>query len=196
MFSRLKSRFSESLYVQMWEKRIKVTNLSANAVFDDSPLVVIQTKDNGKKIVSGIGKLAASSLKENEVAVNPFSHPRALLSDFYVGEVLLKHIFLKLSSNKYIRPNPKVIMHPMEKTEGGLTQIEKRAYRELALGGGAKEIKIHVGSTLNVHNLKYEDYKDSESDVLVEATNDVSTNVVTFLFYLALIVLAVWYFGN
>ena len=36
----------------------------------------------------------------------------------------------------------------MEKLEGGLTQIEKRAFRELAFGAGASEIYLYSGTPL------------------------------------------------
>lgn len=164
MFSNFTKRFSAVLYVQIWEDRLKVTDVTSHESFDDAPIVVIQTQKKGKKIISGIGKKAANSLTENEVAVNPFSHPRALLSDFYVAEKLLQHAFKRLSSSQYLRLRPKVLVHPMEKTEGGITTIEDRAFRELAFGAGAIEIKIHVGKPLTINRFQFDEFQEATKE--------------------------------
>lgn len=40
-------------------------------------------------------------------------------------------------------------MHQLEKVEGGLTSIEDRVLRELAVGAGAREVVIYVGGKIN-----------------------------------------------
>lgn len=197
MFTRLLSRFASVIYVQIWESRLKVTNLSNNESFDDSPLVVIRTTDKGEKLISGIGKQASNSTAPNEKVVNPFSHPRVLFSDFYVGEKLLQHAFKQINNVKYLRPRPKVIIHPMEKTDGGLTMIEKRAFRELALGAGAIEVKLHTGKRLSIKSINFDQFEEDEGP-LQDAINNNSTssNIIVFMFYLVFIILAVWHFGN
>jgi rod shape-determining protein MreB len=197
MIRRLLSRFAPVIYVQIWEDRIKVLNVSSNVSFDDSPLVVIRTSDKGEKLISGIGKKASLSLDSNEKVVNPFSHPRVLFSDFYVAEKLLQHAFQQINNIKYLRPQPKVIVHPMEKTEGGLTMIEKRAFRELALGAGAIEVKLHTGKPLTISSIDFDQLEEDEG-FLQEVLNNSSTssNLIVFMFYLVFIILVVWHFGN
>jgi rod shape-determining protein MreB len=197
MLTRLLSRFASVIYVQIWESRIKVTNVSSNDCFDDSPLVVIRTSDKGEKLISGIGKKASLLLEFNEKVVNPFSHPRVLFSDFYVGEKLLQHAFKQTSNIKYLRPRPKVIIHPMEKTEGGLTMIEKRAFRELALGAGAIAVKLHIGKPLTITSINFDKFAENEG-ILQEAikNNSTSSNLIVFMVYLVFIILAIWHFGN
>ena len=106
MFSNFIKRFSSVLYVQIWEERLKVTDVANNESFDDAPIVVIQTQEKGKKLISGIEKRAANLVKENEVAVNPFSHPRALLSDLscysYFGGLAFAGVN-KISSSIMVR---------------------------------------------------------------------------------------------
>ncbi|NDW16684.1 rod shape-determining protein MreB [Alteromonas genovensis] len=197
MLTKLLKRYTSTLYVQIWEDRLKVIDSARNKSFDDSPIVVIQTQDSGRKVISSIGKSAAISLKPNEIAVNPFSHPRALLSDFYVGEKLLQHAFKSISNAKFLRPRPKVIIHPMEKTEGGLTAIEKRAFTELALGAGAVAIKIHVGKTLDISELEFDTFQDEiKIESYSEEASQTTSNVATLLVYLVIVIIAVWYFGN
>jgi rod shape-determining protein MreB len=52
-------------------------------------------------------------------------------------------------SSKILAPSPVVIIHPMEKLEGGVSEIECRVYQELALGAGARKVYIHVGEELD-----------------------------------------------
>ncbi|MDF2177629.1 rod shape-determining protein [Aliiglaciecola sp. CAU 1673] len=197
MLNRILSRFASVLYVQIWENRIKVTDVSNNESFDDLPIVVIQTAENGAKSITGIGKKASQVLRPNEVAVNPFSHPRVLLSDFYVGEKLLQHAFKQLSKIKSLRPRPRVIVHPMEKTEGGLTMIENRAFRELAMGAGAIEVKLYTGNPLSVATFDFDKIKDESGFTQAAPQSDSSaSNLVVFAFYLVVIFLAFWHFGN
>lgn len=197
MFSNLVKRFSSVLYVQIWEDQLKVTDVANNESFDDMPVIVIKTQEKGKKVISGIGKVAASLAQASEVTVNPFSHPRSLLSDFYVGEKLLQHAFKSLSSIKSLRPRPKVIMHPMEKTEGGLTAIEERAFRELALGAGAIDIKIHVGKPLDLQGFVFDDFQEGDNRGLCNKDEKQSSkHIATLLVYVAILILAVWHFGT
>lgn len=197
MFLNFMKRFSSVLYVQIWEERLKVTDVANDESFDDSPIVVIQTQEKGKKVISGIGKRAANSVKQNEIAVNPFSHPRALLSNFYVGEKLLQHAFKSLGSIKSFRPRPKVVMHPMEKTEGGLTAIEERAFRELALGAGAIDIKIHVGKPLNTYGFQFDEFQEENKEGMYnEDTKQSSSYIATFLIYFIIVIFAVWHLGG
>jgi rod shape-determining protein MreB len=53
----------------------------------------------------------------------------------------------------------------MEKTEGGLTIIEKKAFRELALGAGARDVVLKVGAPINLNNFNFETLKKNERDL-------------------------------
>jgi rod shape-determining protein MreB len=44
----------------------------------------------------------------------------------------------------------------MEKTEGGLTEVERKAFRELALGAGARAVVVHEGEELYPRSLNFE----------------------------------------
>ncbi|MEW6997467.1 rod shape-determining protein MreB [Colwelliaceae bacterium BS250] len=152
------NKFGSTLYVQIWENRIRVVDLKTNEVFDEKPLLQIATGKNGSKVVTAFGNSAYIS------TVNPFSHSRALLNDFYIGERLLQLIVKKLIGKKFITSAPQIIIHPMEKTDGGLTMIEVRAFREMALGAGASEVAIHQGKdTLELSKIIFKDLiKDDE----------------------------------
>jgi len=80
---------------------------------------------------------------------NPgFSHPRMLVGDFTSAEVCLKALLSEARGAGFVLSTP-VLIHPLEKIEGGLTQIEERMFRELAIGAGASKVKVWVGEALS-----------------------------------------------
>ena len=83
--------------------------------------------------------------KAQPESINPFSHPRVLFSDFQAGEKLLQLIIKKLLSKSIFTPQPAVVLHPMEKPEGGLPMIEVSAFREMGYGPGAREVVVYQG---------------------------------------------------
>lgn len=166
MIQKLFNSFGTTIYVQIWENRIRAIDIKTGSVFDEKPLVAIETTPKGKKLISAIGDDSTSAaIKNNTVIVNPFSHPRVLFSDFQVGEKLLQHVIQTLLGKKLFSPSPIVVIHPMEKIEGGLTMIEKRAFRELALCGGAREVYIYQGSALTAHAFDLEAVRAVDSDI-------------------------------
>ncbi|SDZ83626.1 rod shape-determining protein [Microbulbifer marinus] len=154
MLNKLVDQLGATLYVQIWEKRIRVTNIDSGKIFDESPLVAVEAR-NGRRIVAAVGNRAASVSGQDVEVINPFSHPRSLLRDFSAGEKLLQHIFRKLTDQTLFTPSPIVVLQPMEKTQGGLTEVEVRAFRELALGAGAREVEVYQGEELTRHTFDY-----------------------------------------
>jgi rod shape-determining protein MreB len=150
ILKKIRRKLSKALYVQIWEHRLRVSVINSTDVFDEKPLMAIETTSSGKKIIAEIGNKAESLSSPSTQVFNPFSHPRSLISDFQVAEKILQHVFKLLHEGSFISPSPDVIFHPMEKIEGGLTQIEMRAFREMFLGSGAFETYLHIGSPLTV----------------------------------------------
>lgn len=198
MLKRLSNKFSPRLYAQIWENRIRVTNLESGDVYEEQPLMAIETNDKGERIIAAIGNSARSSaLSSNTIIVNPFSHPRALLSDFQVAEKLLQHIVSLMLRKKFLSPTPLMVIHPMEKTEGGLTMIEKRAFRELALGAGAREVVVFEGPQIERHNFDYEKLKafELESESVMNKVEQPKYQLVMVMLVVAMMAMVVIY-GN
>lgn len=167
MIKKFINSFGTTMYVQIWEKRIKVTNIKTGKLYDEAPLAAVETINKGKKTITAVGNNAALVMGKNIEVINPFSHPRVLFSDFHVAEKLLQNIFKLLTGEKILTLAPAVVIHPMEKTEGGLTMIEERAFRELALGAGARDVVVYQGPALPIHGFDYEVIKamDKESAI-------------------------------
>lgn len=119
--TRLFDGFISILYIQIWEHRIRITRFPDGEVFDRIP----------------------------PTDLNPFSHPRTLLSNFSRAEAFIRQCISEATGNRPVKTSPIVVMHPMEKLDGGLTQIERRAFLELGYGAGAREVHVHTGQPLN-----------------------------------------------
>lgn len=77
-----------------------------------------------------------------------FSHPRALVGSFTEANTTLKAAVSVVKGTGFIRAF-RIVIHAMEKCEGGLTEIEERVLRELALGAGAAKVVVHIGEPLS-----------------------------------------------
>ena len=161
MLKKLFAIYKTTIYIQIWENRVKAVVVNTGEVFDEPPLVAIKTNAKGQKIITSVGSGARQDgINDATVVVNPFSHPRTLLSDFEVAEKFMQHVMSTLLGKRFLPPTPHVIIHPMEKTEGGLNMIEERALRELALGAGAREVIIYEGPQLDAETIDYETLKN------------------------------------
>jgi rod shape-determining protein MreB len=78
----------------------------------------------------------------------PFSHPRMLVGDFVEAQRCLKKAVAAINGPGLIL-RTRVLIQPMERVEGGLTQVEERLFIELALGSGAAKAIVWVGQALS-----------------------------------------------
>lgn len=77
--------------------------------------------------------------------------PRMLIADFTTAEHQLKQAVKSIRRGLIA---PAILMHPMELIEGGLTQVEYRVFRELALGAGASKTAVYAGAPLSAEEVK------------------------------------------
>lgn len=167
IFQRLLKKLAVTLYVQIWESRLKVTHVDNAGVFDQRPLVAVKADKKGNETVIAVGDEAFGMNGEPGVEVlNPFSHPRTLLSDFLVAEKLLQEAARGLCGSSWLGSASLMIMHPMEKLEGGLTAIEERALQELALGSGARDALVYTGDELVGEKLDFNALKEQQGEGL------------------------------
>jgi len=146
MLNWVKGTFSSTVYIQLWEERIIIAHVESQSVFEESPYIAIDNKEKQKPVVIAVGNEAYRLLGSSRYEVsNPFSHPRLLVNDFEKAEKVLQYATRTVCKAKLFMPAPTVIIHPCEKLEGGLTDIECRVFRELALGVGARKVYLHTG---------------------------------------------------
>ena len=144
--------FTSVLYVQLSPDRLTVRNPKTGASISEVPEVAIT--HSPKPQVLGVGNEARthSSAAGVEI-VNPFAHPRSMVSDFTVGELTLKAFMRRVQGSSLFRPAPRVVMHLLGEPAGGFTQVEIRAFHEMALGAGASKATVWQGRALGDHEL-------------------------------------------
>ena len=77
-------------------------------------------------------------------SVKPFSTQRFIIADFNNANALIRNIIVDLLPRKSIFPRQtKILIQQVESVEGGLSEIEKRALRDLGeMAGGTPVILI------------------------------------------------------
>lgn len=83
------------------------------------------------------------------VPTTPFTTDRLLVGKFLAAERALKDAFKQVLSGSLFAPSPKVVIHPLEMIEGGLSEVEERALQEVARGAGARRAFVWVGHELS-----------------------------------------------
>ena len=160
MINNLRKKLSKDVAcVQVWRDRLRVINIRTGSEFDETALLALEAVGKIKAVVA-IGKDAQQLVASDSLEIcRPFAHPRTLIGDFYTAEALLKAALASVFPTKIFRALPKVVIHPMENMEGGLTNIEARALLECGLGAGAMEVVVYVGEALDPHNFNFNDIK-------------------------------------
>ena len=106
------------------------------------------------KVILGAGAQARlASASEPAQLIQPFAHPRSLVSDFASAEALIRLQLQRVLGKGWLRVAPSVVMHPLGNPDGGFTQVELRAFREMALGAGASTARVWTGRPLADHEL-------------------------------------------
>ena len=164
MLKQLINKSGTTIYIQIWSTKIRLVDFNTKNIFEDEPVLVVDKTKIGAASAIGIGRTALLTAPPGCEAVNPFSHPRVLFADFAVGEKLLQLAIKLILPRKLFNPAPFIIIHPMEKTEGGLTIIENRALRELAIGAGARDVMIYQGHDLVPEGFSLEKLKLAHPD--------------------------------
>lgn len=139
--------FRPIIYIQISPERLSVRNVKSGEEISEVPEVALSAPP--KIRVLGVGAQARRlPLDGLGQVVNPFSHPRSMVSDFTVAEQLIKEFLRRLQGKSILAIAPLAVMHPLGDPSGGFTQVEDRAFREMALGAGASEVIIWHGPSL------------------------------------------------
>ena len=151
----LRDFFSRRLYVQLSPTLLTVHDPHTGVTVAEVPEIALQSLPGTKRTVVSVGTQARAAAGQPHVQVhNPLAHPRSLVSDFTLAEQLLKAFVRRAVRGAAWLPSPEVVMHPLGEHAGGLTQVELRAMKELALGFGARTARIWQGPALTDEQLK------------------------------------------
>ena len=128
-------------YLRVNRERVVVRDVSTAKSVEVASKIGIDSSDNVLSVGDPVDPAATKVL-------NPFRHPRVLIDDFSGGERVVRFAFRRLSGRGAILTAPNVIAHADFSLEGGLTQIEVRALREMLEGAGARKVHIWHGSRI------------------------------------------------
>lgn len=149
--------FKPPLYIRLSPVRLTVRNVKTGAFVSEVPEIAISRGPRPKLLGAGNDAALYKSSKSAQV-INPFSHPRSLMSDFTLGEQVLKAFVKKLPKSHAFAPAPRVLFHLQGDPAGGFTQVEVRAFREMALGAGASDVTLWQGQELTDEQVLSRDY--------------------------------------
>jgi hypothetical protein len=72
-----------------------------------------------------------------------FSNERLLIAFVTVAETFIKQILNEIQGTKLLPPTLVVLLQPMEKIEGGIAEVERMVFQDLAMQIGGKYCFIH-----------------------------------------------------
>ena len=143
----------QTLYLRISEKHLSICHVESGKQFGDEPVLALRQQGEKKSIIA-VGLEARSLGDSLQISlVNGFSHPRTLLADFALAEKVLAYFIARVRPRRWWPQPFTLILHPQDKLDGGLTQIELRALHELGLAAGASKVQIWTGATLSASDL-------------------------------------------
>lgn len=147
--------FKNTLYIRISSDLLSVRLVDQNCTYEDLPLIALAPDAKGRRRVVGVGSEAqtAHSTGKGTVTIhNGFDHPRSCIGDSEIAEATLRH-FIRRVTNRLTLLRPTVVIHPLEKIEGGLTEIECRGLHDLAERAGAGRVYVWAGRVLDDQEL-------------------------------------------
>ena len=134
------------LYVRIHRDWLQVRDVKKGIEVKEPALLALSASPR-KVLAVGSDALALRS-RPGVLVVNPFDHPRTPFSDFTVAEQLLVAFVGKLGGKGFTGIDA-MVMALAEEPKGGLTQVEIRVMKELAMGSGARRAVVWSGPQLS-----------------------------------------------
>lgn len=144
--------FTQVIYVQLSPERVRLSDPRSGLTLSEVPEIAITRQPKLKVLAVGTRAREYKSNPDVEIH-NPFAHPRSMVSDFTLGEQTLKAFLVRIKPIGIFTPAPKMVVHLLGEPAGGFTQIEARAFHEMALGAGASQVTVWQGRTLTDQEL-------------------------------------------
>lgn len=150
--------FKNTLYIRLSAECLSVLQVESNLLFSDQPWMAMR-ENKGKRQIVSYGKQALTIANEPEIKIaNGFKHPRTIIADFTIAELVMSHFVKQVLKPRILCPSPIMIIHPIDELEGGLTQVEGRALRELCCMAGARDAYCWQGLELSNNELRTLDF--------------------------------------
>ncbi len=136
------------IYIQISPDNISVKNVRSGETISEVAELALSAPPEQK--ILGVGAMArdAAAANAGAVIVRPFAHPRSLVSDFTSAMQIIKAFVARLKSASALAMSPVIIIHPLGNPDGGFTEIESRAFRELGFAVGVRKVILWYGGPM------------------------------------------------
>ncbi len=139
--------FAAPLYIRLSPFKLSVRNVKTGLSINEVPEIALSRGLNPQILDIG-DKAALHRSSKTAVVINPFAHPRSLVSDASTGKRVLKAFVRQLGKRSRFRLAHRIVLHPQGEPAGGYTQLEIRALHDLARGIGASSVVVWQGPEL------------------------------------------------
>lgn len=147
------SFFQPRIYIQISPHLLTLKNLKSGLEISEVAELALSLPPKPKAILGAGAQARVAAASEPAQLIQPFAHPRSLVSDFASAEALIRVQLQRALGKGWLRVAPSVVIHPLGNPDGGFTQVELRAFREMALGAGASTVRVWTGRPLADHEL-------------------------------------------
>ncbi|MDX9843665.1 MAG: rod shape-determining protein [Aquabacterium sp.] len=147
------SFFQPRIYIQISPHLLTLKNLKSGLEISEVAELAVSLPPKPKAILGVGAEARVAAASEPAQLIQPFAHPRSLVSDFASAEALIRVQLQRALGKGWLRAAPSVVIHPLGDPDGGFTQVELRAFREMALGAGASTVRVWTGRPLANHEL-------------------------------------------
>lgn len=136
------------IYIQISPDNFSVKNVRSGETISGVAELALSALPEQK--ILGLGTVArdAAAAHAGAVIVRPFAHPRSPGSDFTPVLQIIKAFVARLKTASALAMSPVIIIHPLGKPDGGFTEIESRAFRELGFAVGVRKVILWYGGVL------------------------------------------------
>ncbi|SEV96008.1 hypothetical protein SAMN05216290_0927 [Roseivirga pacifica] len=76
-------------------------------------------------------------------SVNKFSNERLLIASVSIASAFLKEVLKEVFNNNLLDPKLVILIQPMEKVEGGISEVERMTFNDLVEQIGGKYVFVH-----------------------------------------------------
>ncbi len=148
------SFFSPLVYIQISPNLLTLKNLKTGLEISEVAEIALSLPPKPKVILGAGAATRLASASEPARTHPAFRAPHGhWFLDFASAEALIRIQLQRVLGKGWLRVAPSVVMHPLGNPDGGFTQVELRAFREMALGAGASTARVWTGRPLANHEL-------------------------------------------
>ena len=162
MLDKLFSAFSDVFYICFSPDLVRAKSSKSKTSFETTPFVAIR---QGKVLAIGpeAEKMRSGPDDDTIQIINPFNHPRLLISDFNAAMEVFRFAIRKTAKKKMLI-RPQVIVHPLpaDRLAGGIADLEIRLLREMGMAVGGREVHIWLGRELTDEEIEYLDFPNRD----------------------------------